>query len=137
MRRVKLSLLLVEDCQPYNFNTKKIIEASGLVDDAVICSSGNEAIEYLNIALQAGRILPDAIFVDLNAAVLNDCAFLEAYERLKGLLTKQIELYLVSPPAGAPRNAMLKRFSFIKEYLVKPLQQEKLLQVFGLLATPG
>jgi hypothetical protein len=32
------------------FDTKKIMEASGLVENAVICSVGKEAIEYMAAA---------------------------------------------------------------------------------------
>jgi len=136
MRTVKLSVLLVEDRPLYNFNTKKIMEASGLVKDATICSGGKEAFAYLAATIKSGRVLPDVIFLDINIALLNECEFLNAYEQLKESIVKNVELYLVCPAADVVDIAKSGGFSFIKGCLIKPLLHEKLLQALALSGTP-
>ncbi|MEP6512407.1 MAG: response regulator [Parafilimonas sp.] len=121
----KLTILLIDDDSIFQFLTRKVLEASGLTDEIIACSNGQEALQLLETNICNKAALPDVIFLDINMPVMNGWAFLEAFKLIKPLLNKPVPLYVVSSSADRADIQQAKEFDIVTDYLVKPIFQEQ------------
>ncbi len=121
----KLTILLIDDDSIFQFLTRKVLEASGLTDEIIVCSNGQEALQLLETNIYNKATLPDVIFLDINMPVMNGWAFLEAFKLIKPLLNKPVPLYVVSSSADQADIQQAKEFDIVTDYLVKPILQEQ------------
>jgi CheY-like chemotaxis protein len=74
--------------------------------------------------------LPDYIFLDINMPVMNGWDFLDVFDRLRIDPLGKIEIYIVSSSVFAEDIDKSRSYPTVKEFISKPLSQEKLKHVF-------
>ncbi|WP_183566613.1 response regulator [Mucilaginibacter sp. SP1R1] len=74
--------------------------------------------------------LPDYILLDINMPVMNGWDFLDEFNRLKIDPWGKIEIYIVSSSIFAHDKDKSLQYPIVKEFISKPLSQDKLKQVF-------
>ncbi|HEU4717005.1 MAG TPA: response regulator [Bacteroidia bacterium] len=117
-------LLLVDDDDVFIFITKKTIDESRLVGEVNVCANGMDAIRFLEKLLPEPEKLPDVILLDLNMPVLDGWGFLAEYETLRKKLPGKIDLYVVSSSVSPHEVERAKSFSYVSDFIVKPVTAE-------------
>ncbi len=88
-------------------------------------------IEYLASHGHAADKLPAKIVVDLHMRNNHGFQFLEAYNQLHEEVRENIEVYVISASIS-PRDMQRARdYSFVKDYLVKPLTPANFAELFN------
>jgi CheY-like chemotaxis protein len=92
-----------------------------------------EIISFLNPQLALDTLLrnsnetsklPDVILLDLNMLVLDGWQFLDEFLLLP--IQKKIAIFIVTSSIDATDIAMVKKYSIVKDYIMKPLTNEKI-----------
>lgn len=73
--------------------------------------------------------LPDMIFVDINMDVMTGAAFLHKYSKLRGRLSKKIDVYIMSSSIDPSDLALSKKYDFVLDYIIKPLTKVTLRKI--------
>ena len=85
-----------------------------------------ELLVYLYEHRKEAERLPDVIFVDLYLPVLDGWAFLDGYNLLVHLLCKKINVYILTTSIRRQDKLRANSYTFVEEYLTKPIATEKL-----------
>lgn len=76
--------------------------------------------------------LPDYIFLDINMPVMNGWDFLDVFDRLRIDPLGKIKIYILSSSVFAHDIDKSRMYPAVKEFISKPLSQDKLKQVFNI-----
>jgi len=88
--------------------------------------NAEQLLSYLEEHKDNVEKIPDVLFVDLNLPIVDGWAFLNAYEVIADSLIKEITVYVVSTSVRKEDPVRATKYSFVKEYLVKPVSITKL-----------
>jgi len=125
------SLLLVDDDEIFTYLTKKTLEETKLVEKIKIFSNGQDAIEFLERAVDRKEVLPDVIFLDINMPILDGWGFLEEYILLKPDLEKKIIIYIISTSISPHDIERANSISEVSDYIIKPLTKDKFFSIIN------
>lgn len=125
----KLTVLLIDDDRIYQFTTQKGMQVANLSVNIISYLNGADAFEYIEKAAKHEADVPGIIFLDINMPVMNGIEFLEAFEGIKDKFTPEIPIYVVSSSADSRDTDAISLFSTVKGYLVKPVQQQKFVEI--------
>ncbi len=131
MEQHKLRILLIDDDRIYQFAARKTIEATGFAGNILVCSNGEDAINYLKINSKNQNFLPDVIFLDVNMPIMNGWEFLDAYGNLKDNLKKPVIIYVVSSSVDEFDVSKSRNYDTVTGYIVKPVLREKFRQILS------
>jgi response regulator RpfG family c-di-GMP phosphodiesterase len=76
--------------------------------------------------------LPDVIFADLTIPEYDGWYFLNMYQKLCHLLCKDIMIYVVSASVSQFDMDRAANYSFVKQYITKPIPMSKFEEIAGL-----
>ena len=120
------SVLLVEDDDTVNFYNQFLLKELGVAKKIVIKENGEEALSYLEECQKdeaAG--FPELIFLDINMPVMNGFEFLDAYADQKMTDAPGALIVMLTTSLHPSDMERAKTYSFISEYIFKPLTSEK------------
>ena len=121
---------LIDDDEVYQFIFQRQVEISNLARQVLIFPNGQKGFDYLKKALKDPDTLPEYIFLDINMPIMDGWQFLEEFSAIKNQFSKQINIYLVTSSIDERDIEKANKFSDVKEYLIKPISEEKILEVF-------
>lgn len=121
-------ILLIDDDDTVNFISKKLIEKSGISETILAKSSGQEALDYLQLNSSADA-LPDLIFVDINMPEMDGWSFVEEISSMIVDLSKTKIILLTSliNPSDLDRVANIPAIFSLKE---KPVSLAMLEEIY-------
>lgn len=119
------NVLLVDDDAVFNFLSKKIVERLGVAKDIHTALNGREALDLFNSYYQGAATLPDVILLDLNMPIMDGFSFLEAFNRLALPGKERVKIVVVTS-SHDPKDIERTKKLGVTDYLVKPLQEQKL-----------
>ena len=119
-------ICVIDDDNVYRFTTEKYIQMLNLPIDVICFGDGELALEYLKDNSSEADNLPDILFLDLNMPVMDGWDFLDEFETVKGDLTKEIKIYLVSSSTDERDQNRSMKYSYVEDYIVKPISEEYL-----------
>lgn len=122
-------VLLVDDDHDFHFLCEMIIKRS---DDQMQLLQAFDGIEALDL-LRDGNVKPDVILLDINMPRMNGHEFLEAYEKIAPGVIPVIAM-LTSSDQDHDRDKAF-RYSFVKDYLVKPFSKNHLDKLKSIVAS--
>ena len=125
MGAIKL-IAIVDDDEVHQFTLKKQIEFSGLSDEIIVFSDGEEVFKYFESNLNNPERIPDVIFLDINMPIMDGWDFVSEFKRLKSSLTKEVSIFMVSSSIREEDIRRAKGILEISDYIVKPISSQTL-----------
>ena len=125
------NILIIDDEFLSSFIFQKLIKKVVNDSEITICENGKYAIDkLLEIKNQDANLLPKYIFLDITMPVMNGWEFLEQYSELNIDPLGRCKIYILT--SSLYRYDMMKSASYpvVKDYIVKPLDFDKLKKVF-------
>jgi CheY-like chemotaxis protein len=127
----KKRVLLVDDDAIYIFGLSRLLSMKKIADEVVSKTNGLEALEYLNTIGDEAELLPHVIFLDLNMPIMDGWEFLDEFVKLKKEVTEIIQIFVISSSIAQSDMIRVKEYPVVKEYLIKPVNLEKLTEIFA------
>lgn len=125
----KPTICLIDDDEINRFVMAKTIRVSGIDANVMTYPNGRQAmLDFLEFASEPSK-LPDLIFLDINMPLMNGWQFLEEFERLERLFTKEMSIYMVSSSIDPRDIDRSKTYRHVIDFIEKPLTAEKISQL--------
>jgi CheY-like chemotaxis protein len=121
---------IIDDDETYIFNMKKLITFKKLCNNILVFGNGKDALNYMKHILSAPALLPDIILLDINMPVMNGWQFMDEFIRLNVNRRKKIHIYMISTSIDPEDVEKAKSMSEISEYIVKPITEKQLIELF-------
>ncbi len=124
------TILLVDDDDAVNFYNKRLLLKSELGVSLVPLYNGAEAIRKiitLNNSLSNKDLV--LVFLDLNMPILDGWGFLEEFKKIHYALNFSVEIYVLSSSINPSDIEKSKQNILVKDYISKPLTNEKLIEL--------
>src|SRR3984957_13115620 len=115
-------IMLIDDSPDDNFFHKREIKKADIATTIITESSGEEALAYLKSNQEPHS---DLIFLDINMPGMNGWEFLEEYSLLDDVLKSRATIIMLSTSDNPGDIAKAKQWSFVADYITKPLTKEK------------
>ncbi len=127
------TVCVIDDDKIYVYGLKKLISLKQLCPNLIEFSNGKDAIDFFNDP-QNQLHLPDIILLDINMPIMNGWDFMEHYVQIMPRLGKKIIIYMVSSSISDEDIKRAKNITEISDYVIKPVSQDRLAQLFELAA---
>jgi CheY-like chemotaxis protein len=101
-----------------------LIAKNKFCEDVNTFYNATHVIEKLKENCNDTEKLPDAILLDLNMPVMDGWQFLDEYIRLP--IKKEIAIFIMTSSIDPADIEMAKKYTVVKEYIMKPVTAEKL-----------
>ena len=123
------SICIVDDDDIYTRLLKKTIGKLQLAQQIVTYTNGKEAIDAFISDIAQGIALPDVILLDINMPVWDGWMFLSEFSQMDFSVKLNTDIYIVSSSIALADQQKAGTYSEIKEYLVKPIANEVLMNI--------
>ncbi|WP_300568189.1 response regulator [Flavobacterium sp.] len=120
MRTVDLTYI-IDDDKIFVFVLKKYLEKNDNFNKVLDFKNGEEVINLLS---DENNQLPDIILLDINMPVIDGWQFLEQIEKLPH--KEKLNVFIMSSSIDANDIEKSKSFSTVKDFISKPINNEKL-----------
>ena len=124
---------LIDDDPIFRLTTGKMLrsfEASPI--EIMNFENGLEAIEYFRVHQNDAEQLPDIMFIDINMPFMSGWELLDMISEENIAFVHQIPVYMLSSSTSTIDQKQLQNYSFLKDYLVKPVKKEQFFEMLRL-----
>lgn len=128
------NVCIIDDDPIFVFGLQRFLKIAHLGEDFIHYANGKIAIEGLERYREENKKMPDLILVDLNMPVMDGWQFLENYKQT--LETEGQLVFIISSSIDPADLKRAKAFSFIKEFIYKPITSEKLKELVAKYSDP-
>lgn len=133
----KIQVAVVDDDKIFQLITNKTLSTITEVDRVQQFYNGEEALIYLQENAGLPDKLPDVILLDINMPVVDGWSFLKDYADIHDQLSKSISIYMVSSSIDPKDIERASSTPMVREYIIKPIAKDKLVEVVRLRASEG
>lgn len=124
-------VLIIEDDGVSAMLLQYLIEDVLSATSITLKENGEKALVYLEEFISKPDQFPDLIFLDLNMPLMNGYDFIELYEEKFAPLFPATQLVVLTSSVRNKDIEIAQRYSSIKGFYNKPLEEEQLLQIKG------
>jgi CheY-like chemotaxis protein len=137
MKDMKIETVCIIDDDPiFVYGTKVLLNYNGRFCSTVIVhEDGKEALDSLTSMVKSGDKLPDVIFLDLNMPIMDGWEFLDEFIKLP--MENKPRVYIVSSSIDNQDIEKAKGYDIVKDFIVKPLSDAILADLFKIIETEG
>jgi CheY-like chemotaxis protein len=121
---------VIDDDKIFQFSAKRLLEATGLVDQILQFPDGEIAWEYFILNKNNPEELPDLVFLDLNMPYLDGWGFLKRFTGTK-FKKKLITIYISTSSDNKQDREWFNAFPKLKGYLLKPISKASFKDIIG------
>jgi CheY-like chemotaxis protein len=114
---------IVDDDPLYNFGTKKILEMTSFTEKVLFFVNGEEAWKDFLQRIETEDQLPDVIFTDINMPLMNGWQLLDKIGTVS--YDHPIKIFVVSSSINQDEMDKANNYSYVNDYIVKPLTLDK------------
>lgn len=123
------AVAIVDDDSIYQFTAKRIIQLSSPSSTIRQFNSGSDALDYLARNRQIHENLPDVLLLDINMPVTDGWMFLDAYQKMRSSICKDIMIYVVTSSIDSRDISHAKQYPEVRGYISKPLGADKVKEI--------
>ena len=124
------SVMLIDDNEIDNLINQKMIEAADIAEHIYTHTGAKSAIEFLKNVSKlpniSEEVLPDVIFLDIDMPLMDGFQFLDEFEKLSEQTRNKCKIVMLTSSINPQDVNKSKKYSYVKEYINKPLSQESL-----------
>ncbi len=117
-------LILIDDDIIYHKIAQIMLKDYSPVKEVISSTDGKATLDYLIENKSDTDKLPDYIFVDLNMPDYNGWDFLNGFKKIRKSFRKAIQVYIVSSSIDPNDIKRSKSYSFVRSFIVKPLNRD-------------
>lgn len=117
------TFLLIEDNLIDQLVMKQLLKKVLNIDLIYIANNGKEGIQWLNNNKK--RLYPLIILLDIQMPIMNGFEFLDAFQKLKGGIKKQTQIFVLSSTLDSDEIERIKRCNYVSGFLNKPFPIEE------------
>jgi CheY-like chemotaxis protein len=118
-------IMLIDDSHIDNYINKKIIRDHQITDNILILTTAFEALKYFK-ANQEEENIPSLILLDINLPALSGYDFLKKFGELAPFVRNKSKIVVVTSSDKEEDMHQMKNHPLVKDYFVKPLDNEAL-----------
>ncbi len=120
---------IVDDDDIYRYSVLRTLKEEKLTKKILVFSDGEEALDFMLDNIANSQKLPDVIFLDINMPIMDGFQFMEEYVKIKPKVGKKITVYMISSSVNPVDIERSKSISEISDYIIKPIETEKLVAI--------
>ena len=123
---------LIDDDEIFQFATKRFIEIKQFADSIEVFSNGKRAIDHiLNNCKKPDGCVPEVILLDINMPIMDGWDFLKELENIDTDIKLKTSIYLLTSSIDDRDIARASKIGLVKDYVIKPVDEEKLKKIFA------
>jgi CheY-like chemotaxis protein len=119
-------VVLIDDNPIDHYIMRTMLYNNEVCDQATYTFDGSLVIEFMEQHKTESMRLPDVIFLDLTMPDFSGWDFLEKFEKLKGSLKKQIDLYVMTSSIRDSDRERSAKYNCVSSFISKPLSKQLL-----------
>lgn len=123
--------MLIDDNEIDLKINSKLISLTKLVDEIIICNSGDEALNFLNNQLENKKLIPTFILLDIQMPEMDGFEFLMHYKKLSKSITDNCAIGMLSSTLDFGDIKKAEANPHVIKLLKKPLTTNDLLALLG------
>ncbi|PZF74711.1 response regulator [Taibaiella soli] len=128
-----LRVSLIDDDPIFRLTTGKMLRSFEESPVEIMnFENGLEAIEYFRIHQNDPEKLPDVMFIDINMPFMSGWELLNVLTEENIGFVHDIPVYMLSSSTSKIDQKQADNYSFLKEYLVKPVKKEQFFEMLRL-----
>ena len=124
-------LVLIDDSPIDHFIMRSMLHSNQSCTQATYTFYGSLVLEYMEENKADEQRLPDIIFLDLAMPNFSGWEFLEKFEKLKGSLNKQVQLYVMTSSIREADKERSIKYEGVTSFISKPLSKQMLSAICG------
>lgn len=124
-------LVFIDDDPISHFMMKHLLKDRLNSITTTYTSYGSLVLDYIEENLPNPEKLPDMIFLDLNMPEFSGWDFLERMHQMRAKILKDIRVYIMSSTLYPADIETPSRYSFVSEFLSKPMEHTEIERIVG------
>lgn len=125
-----MTLLIVDDDLDFVYLLRRCLRKCRGIGTVHHARNGREALDVLRGLQANGDGWPDICLLDINMPVMNGFEFLQAYDLERGGRSTPV-IHLISSSDSDTDRRKASGFAIVRNYLVKPIECEQLIEKIG------
>ncbi len=119
-------LVLIDDNPIDHYIMRTMLYNNEACKQATYTFDGSMIIEFMEENKSAKDLLPDVIFLDLTMPDFSGWEFLDKFEKLKGDLTKPVELHVMTSSVRESDKERSSKYGCVNSFISKPVSKQVL-----------
>lgn len=123
------TFLLVEDNLIDQLIIKQLFKKILNISQIAIANNGKEGIDWIKANRNTGALI---ILLDIQMPIMNGLEFLDAFDKLKNEIKKEVQIFVLSSTLDAEEIDLINGNNYVTGFLNKPFPIEEFRNIINL-----
>ncbi len=125
--------MVIDDNEMDLYIAKRVMDRYSFTEEVIIMDSAKDALNYLAEKQNDLSALPDLILLDINMPGMNGFEFLDAYTHLPEKIKRNCIIMMLTTSTHTEDRQKASNNPYVRSYLNKPLDKDKLEELTDIL----